>query len=504
MRCEVSSVHDSVHDSAHNQTALLEEQLTKGTTMDTASSIAERRSELGCRIQDTCARVLEDDNAQAKRLEAACDNVLQACADGLPLRHVRSCADVSGVGCVRLAARDLPLRSGPYPLYLRGFERALIDDYTCTGDALLVGAKGAVSLQTGKLLTMEAHGRFSASDQFHLIRPDAGDVSYLRHVLSALDAGRIAKGTNAARIIELADLRSALVPWPHDEVRRLFAETLDLCEHAGAEELRELLISIWMLAAHDVTQLAWADALPTPTLPRLPHEDHSEDALAVAEGLMEVLTSTDEQLIDIVTSTGDLADPASVRRGAVCVCFPAPNQGIWTHLTVDESDPRWLFGPPPRNKANFAWVQHTIACMNEGGSALMLLCNAALHANSGREAVVRRAWARSGLVEAVIALPGGMFADGRPPSSLIVMRKGRAQRDILLINALELGCDLGPNPSGWTARYLDASAITRIVSTFSSWKHGDAYRDIPGLCRSVQPEEIEKHEGVLTPWTYLG
>lgn len=471
--------------------------------MDTARSIAERRSELDRRVRDELERLLADGDEQTEFLEAACVDVLQACADGLPLRHLRSCADVGGVGCVRLAARELPLRSGPYPLHLRGFQQAGIDDYTCTGDALLVGAKGAVSTRDGKLLTVEAHGRFSASDQFHIVRPAAEDFAYLRHVVGALDAGRIAKGTDAARVVELADLRSVFVPWPHSGARRLFAEAMGLCTQAGAEELRELLTSAWMLATHDVARLERAEALPARALPNLPHEDRSGDVLAVAEGMLAALACVDEQPIDVVASTGDLADPASVRRAALCVCFPAPEQGVWTDRTVDADDPRWVFGPPPRNKANFAWVQQTVACMEEGGRALMLLCNAALHADSGREAVVRRAWARSGLVEAVVSLPGGLFADGRPPVSLVVMRKGRARQGILFVNALELGRDLGPNPSGWTARSLEAATVSRIVDACASWERGTGYRDMPGFCRVVPPEEIEEREGVLTPWTYL-
>ena len=198
--------------------------------MDTAQSIAERRSELDRRIRSALERLLADGDERARLLKAACADVLRACADGLRLRHLRSCANVGDTECVRLAARELPLRSGPYPLHLRGFQQASIDDFAMEGEALLVGAKGAVSTRDGKLLVVEAQGRFSASDQFHIVRPAPGDLPYLRCVLGALDAGRYAKGTNAARVIELADLRSAIVPWPQSEKRRQFAETMGLCE----------------------------------------------------------------------------------------------------------------------------------------------------------------------------------------------------------------------------------------------------------------------------------
>ena len=95
--------------------------------------------------------------------------------------------------------------------------------------------------------------------------------------------------------------------------------------------------------------------------------------LAVADGLLAALARTGEEPIDVVASTGSstggLADPESVHRSAVCVCFPPPNQGTWTNRAVDAADPRWVFSPPPRNKANFAWIQQTVACMEEDGCA---------------------------------------------------------------------------------------------------------------------------------------
>ncbi len=482
--------------------------------MDTAQSIAERRSELDRRIRSALERLLADGDERARLLKAACADVLRACADGLPLRHLRSCANVGDAECVRLAARELPLRSGPYPLHLRGFQQAAIDDFAMEGEALLVGAKGAVSTRDGKLLVVEAQGRFSASDQFHIVRPAPGDLPYLRCVLGALDAGRYAKGTNAARVIELADLRSAIVPWPQSEKRRQFAETMGLCERMGAEEFRRLLARAWMLAAHDVARLERADALPPRTPQPRPREDRSdgtpavdEGVLAVADGLLAALARTGEEPIDVVASTGSstggLADPGSVHRSAVCVCFPPPNQGTWTNRAVDAADPRWVFGPPPRNKANFAWIQQTVACMEEDGCALMLLCNAALHTQSGREAAARRAWARSGLVEAVIALPGGLFADGRPPASLVIMRKGRRRADTLFVNALELGEARGIDPSGNVARRLPREAAQRIVGAFEAWAGGSGPCNEPGFCRAAASGEVKANGCVLTPWTHV-
>lgn len=474
--------------------------------MDSASFVKLRR-DLDRRVREELRALRSSGCSEADRLEEACGKALDACADGLPSRHMRACAEVSDAGRLRLPGRDVQLRTGPYPLHLRGFECTPIDDFTCTEDALLVGAKGAVSVRGGTLLVVEARGRHSVSDQFHIVRPAAADYDYLRHVLRALDAGRLAKGTNAARVIELADLRGAAVPWPAHDARCRFSDAMDMCEQEGAGQLHDLLAAAWMLSARDASRLEHVEPVPVRAMPPeerdRPREDRGCDALSVAEGVLAVLDAGTPPL-DVTAQTSDLANAAHAGRSALCVCFPPPNQGIWTDCAVDGNDPRWTFGPPPRNKANFAWIQQTVACMEDGGCALMLLCNAALHSSIGREADLRRAWARSGLVETVIALPGGLFSDGRPPSSLVVMRKGRAGESTLFVNALELGSDLGPSPSGAMARCLAPQAVERIVGAFAAWKGADGYRDVPGFCRDVPADEIEAQGSVLAPWTYVG
>lgn len=471
--------------------------------MDAGPSLHDRKEEAARCVCAELEALRRSDGALAEGIAATCEQVLDACERGIPLRHLRECADVSDAGCLSLSARDIQLRSGPYPFHLRGFEQARIDDYTLVGEALLVGAKGAIASRDGKLLVVAAKGRFSASDGFHVVRPAPSDFEYLRHVLAGIDAQRYAKGTTAVRVIELADLRGAVVPWPAPDKRRTFADAMERCEQAGAAALEARLIDLWMLAVHDIDRLERAGAVPVPMEERAPHEDGSVDALAVADGLLAAAGASEGPMVDVVATTEDLADPASVQQGAACVCFPAPNQGTWTDRAVDEHDPRWAFGPPPRNKANYAWVQQTVACMGDGGRALMLLCNAALHSDSGREAAARRAWARSGLIEAVVALPGGLFADGRPPSSLVLMRRGRPSQDILFVNAQELGDDVGFAPSGAMARRLSPEAVERIVQTYAAWRR-DGCADMPGFCRAVPPCELEANGCALTPWTYVG
>ncbi len=437
-----------------------------------------------------------------KERNAACKHLFSLCEAGLPLRHLRDCAEVTDEGRVSLSAYFEHLRKGPYPLYRRGYDKAGFDDYGYERPALLVGAMGAIATRKGKLLVIPAFGRYAVSDMYHVVFPQFGDFEYLQRILSALDAGRLATGTSASRVVELGSLRSAIIPWPEERMRRLFVETMRACEVEGTSDLATQLLDAWMESVHAVDRLvstpavAYAESIPILECERMC------DALDVADMVLEFMNAENKDFFDVVASTFDLADPASLGKHRACVCFPSPNQGPWSSCAVSESDGRWVLGLPPRNKANYAWIQQTISCMAEGGTALVLLCDAALHTESGREKKARVAWASSGLIEAVISLPGGIFEDGRPPSSFVVMRKGRRSGDILFVNAREQGERCGTDLLGHPMRRLSLKTVERIARAYEVWSGAAEFSDIPGFCRSVSPSEIEARDYVLAPWAY--
>lgn len=442
-------------------------------------------------------------------LEGVCGEVLRESAGRLPLRNLRACADVSDRGTAALTAAELQLRAGPYPHYRRGYEQALLDDYTFTGRRLLVGAKGAVAAREGRLLVVDAHGRFSASDLFHVIHAAEGDADYLYAVLSAVEAGRLAKGTPAAPFIELSALRSLVVPWPECAARQRVARVFAECVAEGCAEQGRRVLGDWMAAAREqgVLEYPCESAAAANGDGRGGENgagrDGGEGVLALVEGLLDALGCADEAPVDVVAATRDLVDCQVPATGGLCICFPPANQGPWTQAPVREDDPRWIFGPPPRNKANYAWIQQAAACMAERGSALLLLGNAALHTDIGREGDVRRACAGSGLVAAVVALPGGLFADGRPPQSLMVLEKGRVSDEVLFIDAQQLGDEVRLTERGTWERRLSGEAAARIATAFSAWRNGKGYQDESGFCAAVPLDCVRKSDGLLTPWTYV-
>lgn len=78
-------------------------------------------------------------------------------------------------------------------------------------------------------------------------------------------------------------------------------------------------------------------------------------------------------------------------------------------------DDRWRFGVPPCSNANFAWLQHILSHLDINGRAAAILPNGTLTTQIYKEAAIREAIIRNNLVEAVIALPPGLFYSTKVP-----------------------------------------------------------------------------------------
>ena len=46
--------------------------------------------------------------------------------------------------------------------------------------------------------------------------------------------------------------------------------------------------------------------------------------------------------------------------------------------------------------------------------------------------------------------------------------------------------------------------IAKVTDTFHAWQQDEGYEDIAGFCKSVNLDDIKKHDFVLTPGRYVG
>ncbi len=164
-----------------------------------------------------------------------------------------------------------------------------------------------------------------------------------------------------------------------------------------------------------------------------------------------------------------------------------------------QDDVRWKYGIPPKNNANFAWMQHMIHHLNPNGKIGLVLANGSLSSTTGGEGKIRQAIVEDDLVEAIVALPTQLFyTTGIPVCLWFLNRNKKQEGKTLFIDAREMGTMVSRK-----LRELTDEDINLIADTYNKFVDG-TLEDEKGFCKVSDIEEIKKHDFILTPGRYVG
>ncbi|QGV82760.1 SAM-dependent methyltransferase [Streptomyces ficellus] len=179
------------------------------------------------------------------------------------------------------------------------------------------------------------------------------------------------------------------------------------------------------------------------------------------------------------------------------LCHPPFNERNWGHEEL-AYDPRWEYGFPARTESELAWVQHALARLRPGGTAVLLMPPAAASRRSGRR--IRADLLRRGALRAVVALPAGAAPPYGVPLHLWVLRKpvagAPASPELLLVDTSE-HTDAGRDKLDWPAVH---TAVLDAWTPFD--KHGTV-TERPGAHRSVPVIELLDDDVDLAPARHL-
>ncbi len=180
---------------------------------------------------------------------------------------------------------------------------------------------------------------------------------------------------------------------------------------------------------------------------------------------------------------------------------PMWNQNSF-EANVYENDPyeRFRFGIPPTSSADWGWLQHMLASLNEGGRMAVVLDTGAVSRGSGnqgsnRERDIRKAFVEADLIEAVILLPENLFYNTTAPGVIIVInRRKRHPGEILLINASKLFA------KGRPKNYLADEHIETIAEIYQTWGAVGARHAVHAI---ITNEEAARNDYNLSPSRYV-
>ncbi len=207
-------------------------------------------------------------------------------------------------------------------------------------------------------------------------------------------------------------------------------------------------------------------------------------------------------------------------RADYLLANPPFNMSDWGGERLRQ-DPRWRYGVPPANNANYAWIQHFIHHLAPNGIAGFVMANGSLSTSTNAELAIRKGIVEDDLVDCIAALPGQLFYTTQIPVSLwFVTRNKKGGRlsspsgrgagsegvtlrdrtgETLFIDARRMGRLVDR-----VHRELTPDEIRQIAEVYHAWKTGEGYEDKPGWWKSATLDEIRDHGYVLTPGRYVG
>ncbi|HWU08781.1 MAG TPA: N-6 DNA methylase [Streptomyces sp.] len=186
------------------------------------------------------------------------------------------------------------------------------------------------------------------------------------------------------------------------------------------------------------------------------------------------------------------------------LCHPPFNERNWGHEDL-AYDPRWEYGFPARTESELAWVQHALAHLRDGGTAVLLMPPAAASRRSGRR--IRADLLRRGALRAVIALPAGAAPPYGIPLHIWVLRKpGGGQPpapELLVVDTAEpetAGAPSGRDRLDWPAV---RGAVLDAWTPFDVPGRREPVEERPGTSRAVPVIELLDDDVDLAPARHL-
>ena len=189
-----------------------------------------------------------------------------------------------------------------------------------------------------------------------------------------------------------------------------------------------------------------------------------------------------------------------LKKFDIILANPMWNQPIDT--SIYENDPFDRFesqGGITSGKADWAWLQHTLACLKENGRAAVVLDTGAVTLGSGsqhedKENKIRKWFVDNDFIEGVILLPDNLFYNTSSAGIIIFLNKKKMEKrknKIILLNASQ------EFYKGKPKNHISEEGIDKIASAFIEGQEIDRFLKI------ITKEEAAQNDYNLSPSRYV-
>jgi type I restriction enzyme M protein len=176
----------------------------------------------------------------------------------------------------------------------------------------------------------------------------------------------------------------------------------------------------------------------------------------------------------------------------VVVANPPFSLDKWGHDTASaDKFGRFRRGLPPRTKGDYAFILHMIETMKPRTGRMAVVVPHGVLFRGSSEGLIRRKLIEENLLDCVIGLPEKLFYGTGIPAAILILRKGKPDKDVLFIDASR-EFKSGKNQNQLTRQHLD-----KIIATIN------AGESVPKYAHLATQEEIAGNDWNLNIPRYV-
>ena len=182
--------------------------------------------------------------------------------------------------------------------------------------------------------------------------------------------------------------------------------------------------------------------------------------------------------------------------------------------------PRFPFGVPRTDNANYLWIQLFLSVLNPSGRAGFVMANSAADARAS-ELEIRRQIIESRAVDVMVSISSNFFYTVTLPCTLWFFDKSKGESEradqVLFIDARHIFQQVDRAHREFTLQQIEfLSNIARLYRGEAPENQHDSaelmeqnfpdgeYVDVPGLCKVERIADIEAQDWSLNPGRYVG
>lgn len=190
-------------------------------------------------------------------------------------------------------------------------------------------------------------------------------------------------------------------------------------------------------------------------------------------------------------------EAGGLRQFDLVTANPMWNQNFPQEIYENDPYERFHFGTPPTSSADWGWLQHMLASLNDKGRMAVVLDTGSVSRGSGqqgsnRERDIRKHFVEEDLIEAVILLPDNLFYNMTGPGIIMVLNREKSHpQELLLIRASHLFV------KGKPKNELTETHIENITDIYQKWHSQE------GLSTIVEISEVMSSDFNLSPSRYV-